>query len=107
MNSLGLGVQIWTYALENEIAYSDISFALEQCELEVVNASSFAINNKVYHTIHAKVVGANSKSPWLRFLQQGRLLICFSDDTEDRGPTRLSVNCQQGFHICQIRSLQP
>lgn len=57
MNSLGLGIQIWTCALENEIPYSDISFALEQCELEVVNASSFAINNKVYHTIHAKVVG--------------------------------------------------
>lgn len=60
INFVGSGVQIWTYALEHEIAYSDILLTLEQRRLEVVNAASSAINNKVYHTIHAKVLDPNT-----------------------------------------------
>nr|UFA45746.1 bHLH52 [Pinus massoniana] len=60
INSAGSAVQILTNALENEIAYSDILFALEHSEPEIVNAASSAINNKVYHTIHAKVLNLNT-----------------------------------------------
>lgn len=60
INPAGSGVQILTYALEHEIAYSDILLRLEQCGLEVVNAASSAINNKVYHTIHTKVLDLNT-----------------------------------------------
>eukprot|EP00253_Pinus_taeda_P018183 PITA_18183 len=56
INSVGSGVQIWTNILERDIAYSDILLALEEDGLEVVSAASSAINNRVYHTIHAKVV---------------------------------------------------
>jgi hypothetical protein len=56
INSVGSGVQIWTNTLEHEIVYSDILLALEEGGLEVVSAASSAINNRVYHTIHAKVI---------------------------------------------------
>lgn len=60
INSLGSGIQIWTNTLEHEIVYSDILLALEEGGLEVVSAASSAINNRVYHTIHAKVFDVNS-----------------------------------------------
>lgn len=55
IKSVGSGVQIWTNSLEHEIVYSDILLALEDGGLEVVSASSSAVKNRVYHTIHAKV----------------------------------------------------
>jgi len=60
INSVGSGVQIWTNILERDIVYSDILLALEEDGLEVVSAASSAINNRVYHTIHAKVLDLNT-----------------------------------------------
>lgn len=56
IKSVGSGVQIWTNSLERDIVYSDILMALEEAGLEVVSAASSVISNRVYHTIHAKVV---------------------------------------------------
>lgn len=60
INSVGSGVQIWTNILERDIVYSDILLALEEDGLQVVSAASSAINNRVYHTIHAKVPDVNT-----------------------------------------------
>jgi len=59
INSGSSGVQIWTNSLEDEIVYSDILVELEGGGLEVVSAASSTINNRVYHTIHAKVLDLN------------------------------------------------
>jgi len=60
INSVGSGVQICMNSLEHEIVYSDILLALEEGGLEVVSAASSVINNRVYHTIHAKVFDLNT-----------------------------------------------
>lgn len=60
INSVSSGIQICMNSLEHEIVYSDILLALEGEGLEVVSAASSTINNKVYHTIHAKVVDLNT-----------------------------------------------
>lgn len=60
IKSVGSGVQIWTNSLEHEIVYSEILLALEEGGLEVVSASSSAVKNRVYHTIHAKVFDHNT-----------------------------------------------
>eukprot|EP00253_Pinus_taeda_P010458 PITA_10458 len=60
IKSVGSGVQIWTKSLEHKIVYSDILLALEDGGLEVVSASSSAVKNRVFHTIHAKVFDHNT-----------------------------------------------
>jgi len=60
INCDGSGVQVWTNTFEHEIVYSDLLLALEEGGLEVVSAASSAINNRVYHTIHAKVFDLNT-----------------------------------------------
>ena len=56
INSVSSGVQIWMNSLGHEIVYSEILLALEEEGLEVVSAASSTINNRVYHTIHTKVI---------------------------------------------------
>jgi len=56
IKSKGSAVQVWTNTFEHQIVYSDILMALEDGGLEVVCAASSAVNNRVYHTIHTKVI---------------------------------------------------
>eukprot|EP00253_Pinus_taeda_P007565 PITA_07565 len=56
IKSFGLGIQVSTKTFEHHIVYSDLLQALEETGLEVFSAAVFAIsNNRVFHTIHAKV----------------------------------------------------
>ena len=55
INSVLSGVNVSIDAFEDQIVYSDVLMALEECGLEVVNATSSSINNMVFHTIHNKV----------------------------------------------------
>lgn len=56
IKSMGSVVQVCTNTFLQQIVYSDLLLALEEGGLEVVCAASSAINNKVYHTIHTKVI---------------------------------------------------
>eukprot|EP00253_Pinus_taeda_P006569 PITA_06569 len=48
-------VEVSVNAFQHQIVYSDLLMVLEECGLEVVNATSSVINNAVFHTIHSKV----------------------------------------------------
>lgn len=48
-------VEVSVNAFQDQIVYSDLLMVLEECGLEVVNATSSVINNAVFHTIHSKV----------------------------------------------------
>eukprot|EP00253_Pinus_taeda_P014654 PITA_14654 len=60
IKSTDSAVQVWMNTFEYQIVYSDLLMSLEDCGLEVVCADSSTINNRVYHTIHAKVFDLNS-----------------------------------------------
>ncbi|GLJ55098.1 hypothetical protein SUGI_1182560 [Cryptomeria japonica] len=56
IKSLGSATfQVYINSVKNQIALSDILLVLEECRVEVVNAASSEINEKVFHTIYAKV----------------------------------------------------
>jgi len=59
INSDHSGVKISLNAFEDQIVYSNLLLALEDCGLEVVNATSSSINKKVFHTVHNKVSDIN------------------------------------------------
>nr|UFA45741.1 bHLH46 [Pinus massoniana] len=48
-------VEVSVNAFQDQIVYSHLLMVLEECGLEVVNATSSVINNAVFHTIHSKV----------------------------------------------------
>lgn len=48
-------VEVSVNAFQDQIVYSDLLMVLEECGLEVVNATSSVIDNAVFHTIHSKV----------------------------------------------------
>eukprot|EP00253_Pinus_taeda_P017027 PITA_17027 len=87
INSVGSGVQIWTNTLERDIVYSDILLALEEGGLEVVSAASSAINNRAYHTIHAKVFDVTSFNINTLYQKLWNLISTHHSNNEDAGTT--------------------
>lgn len=83
INSVGSGVQIWTNILERDIVYSDILSALEEDGLEVVSAASSAINSRVYHTIHAKVLDLNTFNMHTLYQKLWHLISTHQTNNED------------------------
>lgn len=55
IKSIRSGVRISLNVFEDQIVYSNLLLALEECGLEVVNATSSSVNNKVFHNIYNKV----------------------------------------------------
>lgn len=55
INFSHFSVEVSVNAFEYQVVYSDLLMALEECGLEVVNATSSVINNAVFHTIYSKV----------------------------------------------------
>ncbi|GLJ55107.1 hypothetical protein SUGI_1182820 [Cryptomeria japonica] len=47
--------QVYINSIPNQITLSDILLVLEECRVEVVSAASSVTNEKIFHTIHAKV----------------------------------------------------
>nr|UFA45756.1 bHLH63 [Pinus massoniana] len=59
IKSIHSGVRISLNVFEDQIVYSNLLLALEECGLEVVNATSSSVNNKVFHNIYNKVSDIN------------------------------------------------
>eukprot|EP01018_Ginkgo_biloba_P011968 Gb_31175 [translate_table: standard] len=60
INSLGSALHISTNTFKYQIVYSELLLVLKESGLDVVSAISTAINDKVFHTIHAKVLDLHS-----------------------------------------------
>jgi len=80
-------MKIWANTLERDIVYSDILLALEEGGLEVVSAASSAINNRAYHTIHAKVFDVTSFNIHTLYQKLWNLINTHHSNNEDPGTT--------------------
>ena len=56
IKSMGSTVQVCMNMFEHQIVYFDLLLALEEGELEFLCASYSSINNRIFHTIHTKVI---------------------------------------------------
>ncbi|XP_057869432.2 transcription factor bHLH118 [Cryptomeria japonica] len=57
-----------------QIAFSDLLFAMENNDLHVVSASSCAMNDKFFHTVHAKVSDLNNFDKRILYRQISNLM---------------------------------
>lgn len=88
INCIGAAVKTSLNAFEGQIVYSDLLLALEDCRLEVVNATSSSINNTVFHTIYNKVSDVDNFNMNGLYDKLRRL----TSDDRTSGPSKLATN---------------
>ena len=56
VSKFGPGVQVTVNTFKNQIEFSSLLMVLEEAEVDVVSATVSAINDRVFYSIHAKVI---------------------------------------------------
>ncbi|GLJ55119.1 hypothetical protein SUGI_1183000 [Cryptomeria japonica] len=68
--------QVYINSIHNQIALSDVLLVLEECRVEVVSAALSVANEKVFHTIHAKVTDDSIANIDLLYVKLQHLISC-------------------------------
>jgi hypothetical protein len=68
VSKLGPGIQVTVNTFKNQIDFSSLLMVLEETGAEVVSATVSAINDRVFYSIHSKVISYCMKTFKLRCL---------------------------------------
>ena len=56
VSKFGPGIQVTVNTFKNQIEFSSLLMVLEEAEVDVVSATVSAINDRVFYSIHSKVI---------------------------------------------------
>ena len=68
VSKFGPGIQVTVNTVKNQIDFSSLLMVLEETGAEVVSATVSAINDRVFYSIHSKVISYSMKTLKLRCL---------------------------------------